>query len=195
MFQPKTADGPAVLADVLAPDATLIVDSLLVLGMSLAIALCAQIVIPLPWTPVPLTGQTLGVLYAGALLGPRRGAASAALYLLLGAAGLPFLAGGAAGPAHFLGATGGYLAGFVPAAWLTGALARRGWDRGPLTAFAAMLLGSAVIFALGLAVLRFFVPPGQVLIQGLYPFLLGDAAKAAISAGLLPLGWKLIGKR
>jgi biotin transport system substrate-specific component len=195
MLQPKTADGPVVLADHLVPDSTLVLDGALVVAMSLVIALCAQVSIPLPFTPVPLTGQTLGVLYAGALLGPRRGAAASALYLMMGAAGLPFLAGGAAGLAHFAGATSGYLLGFIPAAYLTGELARRGWDRSPLTAFAAMLLGSSIIFALGCLVLRFFVPAGEVLPKGLYPFLIGDCFKAAVSAGLLPLGWKLIGKK
>jgi biotin transport system substrate-specific component len=161
--------------------------------MSLFIALCARVSIPLPHTPVPITGSTLGVLYAGALLGPARGAASVALYLLMGASGLPFLAGGASGWTHFIGATGGYLLGFLPAAWLTGALSRRGWDRSPFSAAALMLCGSAVIFAFGLLGLSFYVPAGQLLEKGLYPFILGDLAKSCLSAGLLPLGWKLTG--
>jgi biotin transport system substrate-specific component len=194
MLQPRTANG-AVLADAFVPQDSLKADAIAVAAMSLVIALCAQIVIRLPFTPVPLTGSTLGVLYAGALLGPKRGAASVALYLLMGAIGLPFFAAGASGWTHFVGATGGYLVGFLPASWIVGALARRGWDRSPLTAFASMLLGSSAIFACGLLVLRAYVPEGQVLAQGLYPFLLGDCAKSAVSAGLLPLGWKLIGKQ
>lgn len=166
-----------------------------VAGMSLFIALCAQIRVPLPFTPVPLTGSTLGVLYAGALLGSRLGPASVALYLLLGAAGLPFFAGGASGWAHFLGATSGYLVGFLPASWLAGRLAQRGWDRDPLTAAALMLVSSVPVFAFGLAGLAFFVPAGELLPKGLYPFLVGDAAKACLSAALLPAGWRLLGRR
>lgn len=189
MLQPRTAEGPT-LADALVPSSSLALDAALVVAMTALIALCARIVIPLPWTPVPITGSTLGVLYAGALLGPRRGPAAVALYLGLGAAGLPVFAPGVAG-----WATAGYLIGFLPGAWVTGALARRGWDRGSWTAFAAMLLGSAPIFACGLAVLRFYVPHGQVLAKGLYPFIVGDLAKACLSAGLLPLGWRLVGRR
>jgi biotin transport system substrate-specific component len=184
-----------VMADGVAFEEERLLSAAMVLLFSLLIALCAQISIRLPFTPVPITGATLGVLYAGAILGPRRGAASVLLYLIMGAAGLPFFAGGAAGYHHVFGATGGYLVGFLPASWLTGALARRGWDRSPLSSVALMLAGSAVVFACGLAVLRFFVPPGQVLAQGLYPFLVGDLAKSCLSAGLLPLGWRLLGKR
>lgn len=163
-----------------------------VTGMALIIALCARIEIPLPFTPVPLTGSTLGVLYAGALLGSRRGAASVGLYLLLGLVGLPFYAGGASGAGHFVGATGGYLIGFLPAAWLCGRLSERGWDRSPLTAFGQMLLSSTIIFACGLAVLSFYVPKGELLAKGLYPFLLGDLFKSSLSAALLPAGRRLL---
>lgn len=181
-------------AEALWPEASLSRDAALVMGMSLLIAACAQVRIALSFTPVPLTGSTLGVLYAGALLGSRRGAASTGLYLLLGAAGLPFFAGGASGPGHFLGATGGYLAGFLPAAWLAGRLSERGWDRSPFWALAMMLCGSLVIFSFGLAVLSLHVPPGRILAAGLYPFIPGDLAKASLSAGLLPLGWRLLGR-
>lgn len=161
-------------------------------AMALLIALCARITIPLPFTPVPLTGSTLGVLYAGALLGSRRGAGSVALYLALGALGLPFFAGGASGAGHFVGATGGYLIGFLPAAWITGKLSERGWDRSPLTAFAQMLLGSVAIFACGLAVLSFYVPGDQLLAKGLFPFLIGDLFKSSLSAALLPAGRRFL---
>jgi biotin transport system substrate-specific component len=180
---------------VLIPVSAPLQDALVVFAMSLFIALCARISIPLPYTPVPLTGSTLGVLYAGALLGPARGVVSVALYLLMGGSGLPFLAGGASGWTHFIGATGGYLVGFLPAAWITGALARRGWDRSPLTAALLMVCGSSAIFAFGLIGLSFYVPAGQLLAKGLYPFIIGDLAKSCISAGLLPLGWKLTGRR
>lgn len=163
-------------------------------GMSLFIALCAQVSIPLPFTVVPLTGSTLGVLYAGALLGSRRGPAAVALYLLEGSLGLPFFAGGAAGWAHLAGPTGGYLLGFLAGAWATGVLAERGWDRKPFTALVMMLVGSVPVFALGLLGLSRFVPAGSVLAQGLYPFIPGDIAKACASAALLPLGWRWVGR-
>lgn len=159
---------------------------------SLFIALCAQVSVPLPFTPVPLTGTTLGVLYAGALLGSRRGAAAVLLYLLEGSLGLPFFAGGASGFLHFAGPTGGYLVGFVPAAFVTGLLAERGWDRTAVKAFAMMLLGSAVLFAFGLAGLARFVPAGSLLAQGLLPFLPGDLIKSAASAALLAAGRRLL---
>src|SRR3954465_6955230 len=101
----------------------------LVVGFSLLIALSAQVMIPLPWTPVPLTGQTFAVLLTGALLGPRLGALAMLAYLLEGAAGLPFFRGGASGVTHFTGATAGYLFAFPAAAYVTGYLAERGWDR------------------------------------------------------------------
>lgn len=169
------------------------VDAAAVVVMSWLIALCAQIAVPLPFTPVPLTGGTLGVLYAGALLGRRRGSAAVALYLLQGACGLPFFAGATAGAACLLGPTGGYLVGFVPGAWLAGWLAERGWDRGGLSALGLMLGGSAVILGCGLVGLSRFVPAGKLLAMGLYPFLPGDMAKSCISAALLPWGWKCLG--
>ena len=187
----KTVDGtPAVFADAVWPaDGAVQHAALIALG-SLVIALSAQLVVHLPFTPVPITGQSFGVLYVGALLGSRRGAAAAALYLLEGASGLPFFAG-----ATLLGPTLGYLAGFVPAAYLTGWLAERGWDRRPWTAFAMTILGSAPILALGLLGLWRFAGPAGLLAQGLWPFLPGDLVKAAASAGLLPLGWKFLGAR
>jgi biotin transport system substrate-specific component len=196
MLQPKTVDGPApTMIDAFLPAPSAVQNAVLVILGSLLMALGAQIEIRLPFTPVPITGTTLGVLYAGALLGSRRAAASAALYLLEGSAGLPFFSGGAAGLAHLWGPTGGYLIGFVPAAYLTGALAERGWDRGFWRAWAMMLLGSAALFACGLLGLARFVAPGQLLAKGLLPFLPGDLIKGAASAGLLPLGWRFLGSR
>jgi biotin transport system substrate-specific component len=196
MPQIKTTQGPAfpTALEVWFPLAVEHYTGVVVVAMTLLIALCAQLYIKLPFTPVPITGSTLGVLYAGALLGPRRGSLSVLLYLLLGAVGLPFFVGGASGWSHFLGSTGGYLAGFVPAAWITGRLAQRGWDRSPFTALAMMLVGSLSIFACGLTVLAFYVPAKQLLALGFYPFIIGDIAKSCFSAALLPSGWKLLGK-
>lgn len=156
-----------------------------VVGASLLVALCAQIAVPLPFTPVPLTGSTLGVLLAGGLLGSRRGAVCLALYLLEGAAGLPFFAQGGAGLTALLGPRGGYLLGFVPAAWMAGFLCERGWSRRAQSAVAAMLLSSLVIFAFGLAWLSRFVPEGQLLASGWYPFIPGDIAKCCMAAAIL----------
>ena len=164
------------------------------LVMSAVIALGAQLEVRLAFSPVPITGQTFGVLLAGILLGSRWGAAAVALYLTEGLLGLPVFAGGAAGPGVLAGPTAGYLVGFLPAAWLAGKLAERGWDRSPLTAAAAMLLGSAAIFACGLLNLARFLPSSALLSAGLLPFLPGDLAKAALAAAALPGAWKLLGR-
>ncbi len=170
-------------------------DALLVLAFSLVTALSAQIVIPLPFSPVPLTGQTFGVLLSGALLGPRLGAIAMLLYLAEGVCGLPFFAGGTAGPARLLGPTGGYLLAYPLAAWITGALVVRGWDRRPLLMLAAMLLGSLVIFALGAVQLSHFVGARNAVPMGVLPFLPGDVLKALLAAGLVPLSWRWIGRK
>lgn len=183
------------IVEAIFPSTGLMHDAIAVVVASLFIAVCAQVNILLPFTPVPLSGGTLGVLYTGALLGSRRGAVAVVLYLLEGSAGLPFFSGGASGFIHLLGPTGGYLAGFPVGAFATGLLAERGWDRTPGRAFLAMLAGSLPIFALGLLGLSRFVPAETLLAQGLWPFLPGDLLKSAVSAGLLPLGWKLLGKR
>jgi len=188
------AESLPVFADALLPAGAL-ADAAAVVVASLFVAVCAQIEVRLPFTPVPISGGTLGVLYAGALLGSRRGAAAVALYLLEGAAGLPVFSGGAAGALPLLGPTGGYLLGFPAGAWVAGRLAERGWDRTPGRAFATMLAGSVPIFALGLLGLARFVPARALLAAGLWPFVPGDLIKAAASAGLLPFGWKLIGRR
>ncbi len=139
-------------------------------------ALAAQVTVPVPWSPVPITGQTFVVLLSGAVLGARRAFLAQALYLAEGALGLPVFAAGGAGAATFAGPTAGYLFAFPLAAALTGALAERGWDRHFGTMLVAMLVGSTVVFALGLAVLAGFVPSGRLLAAGLYPFLPGGIA-------------------
>jgi biotin transport system substrate-specific component len=164
-------------------------DLVLVTGASLATGLLAQAEVRLPWTPVPATLQPLAVFLVGAALGGRRAALAMLLYLIEGAAGLPFFAGGAAGAAHLAGPTGGYLVGFVPAAFAIGRCAERGWDRTPWGALAAMAVGSVVLFACGLAQLAAFVPRGQVLAAGLWPFLVGDVLKMLVAAGILPATW------
>jgi biotin transport system substrate-specific component len=179
------------LADVAMPRAGILHNVLLVAGASIVTALGAQIAIPVPWSPVPLTGQTFAVLLTGAALGTRRAFLAQALYLAEGALGLPVFAGGGAGLAILAGPTGGYLVAFPFAAALTGALAERGWDRRFTTMLAAMLLGSAVIFALGLFQLARFVPQGQLFTAGLLPFLPGDLVKSGLAALAFPSAWRL----
>ena len=179
------------LADVAWPRAGALQNLLLIVGASLANAAAAQLAIPVPWSPVPITGQTFAVLLCGATLGARRAFAAQVLYLVEGAAGLPFFAGGAGGAVVFAGPTAGYLLAFPFAAAVTGWLAARGWDRNFLGTLAAMLFGSAVIFALGLAVLSRFVPADQLLAAGLLPFIPGDLIKSSLAALAFPAAWRL----
>jgi biotin transport system substrate-specific component len=171
-------------------------DAALIVGGSIVIAACAQIAIGYP---VPITGQTFAVLMIAALLGARRGALCILTYLAEGLLGLPVFAQGKAGLAAFLGPTGGYLVGFVGAAYLVGALAQRGWDRRIATTILAMVLGNMALYACGLAWLFCLVhlmaePLGGrgILAVGLYPFLVGDVVKIALAVALLPCGWKMI---
>ncbi|HTM58148.1 MAG TPA: biotin transporter BioY [Candidatus Udaeobacter sp.] len=183
------------LADVAWPRAGALQNLLLIGAASFVTAAAAQLAIPVPWSPVPITGQTFAVLLAGATLGPRRAFASQILYLAEGAAGLPFFAGGAGGAAILAGPTGGYLIAFPFAAALTGFLAARGWDRRFLGTLAAMLLGSAVIFGIGLIDLARFVPAGRLLAAGLLPFVPGDLIKSALAALAFPAAWRLTHRR
>ncbi len=168
-------------------------DALLVVLFSVFVALTAQIKFELGFTPVPITGQTLGVLVTGALLGSRRGALALALYLVEGAVGLPVFAGGASGFARILGPTGGYLLSYPLAAGLVGFLAERGWDRTVWRAGLAMLIGNLLIYLIAVPWLSFFVGSVQLgLAKGMWPFVVGDALKLALGALGLPGGWALI---
>jgi biotin transport system substrate-specific component len=155
--------------------------------------------VPLPFTPVPVTGQTLGVLLIGALLGSRRGGAALLVHLAEGLAGLPVFAEGSTawtltrlGVPTIIGPTAGYLFAFPVAAFVVGWLAERGWDRQPLTAAAAMVVGQVAIYIGGLAWLAFYVGLERAIPLGMVPFLAGDAIKLALAATALPLGWKLL---
>lgn len=180
------------LADAALPRAGVLTNATLIVLASLATAAAAQAEIRLPWTPVPVTGQTFAVLLSGIVLGARRAFLAQALYLLEGACGLPFFAGGAAGPLVLAGPTGGYLVAFPLAAFVTGSLAQRAWDRRPPTMFVTMLLGSTVIFAAGLAHLARFVPADRLLASGLVPFVAGDLVKSALAAFAFPIAWKFV---
>lgn len=169
---------------------------LVALGVTL-IALSAQVVFYLPWTPVPITGQTFGVLLVGGALGVRRGAIAVALYVLLGVVGLPFFAEGKGGFTVIWGATGGYLIGFILAGAVVGRLAELGWDRKIGGALGAMVVGSAMIYAVGLPWLKVVtgLTVEQTIAQGLTPFLIGDAIKIILAAVLFPAAWWVVGRR
>jgi biotin transport system substrate-specific component len=160
-------------------------------------AAMAQLTMALPWTPVPVTGQTFAMLLVAATLGMRLGVASQALYVVLGAVGLPFYAGAGGGWSAATGSTAGYLVGFVLAAALVGALAERRQDRSPLTALPAALAGTALIYGCGAAWLAhsLHVSADTALELGVTPFLLGDAAKIVVAGLGLPLAWRLVGER
>ena len=184
------------LADVLSPrqQRSWLLDAVLVVLFSAFVALTAQVEIPL-W-PVPLTLQTLGVLFTGAVLGSRRGALALLLYLTEGALGLPVFAGGASGVGYMLGPTGGYLVGFVVAAGVVGRLAQRGWDRRLVWAAVAMVIGNVIIYACGVAWLAVFLGDlWGALVNGMLLFVVGDLIKIAVAALTLPGGWKLARRR
>lgn len=165
---------------------------LIVLG-ALLVAALAQVEIPLPFTPVPITGQTFGVLLVGAALGSKRGAASLTSYLALGMFGLPFFAGGAHGLKIVLGATGGYLIGFVLAAYVIGLLAERGLERSVRTSLLPFLVGTVIIYVCGVAWLTVILGSlSKAVTAGLLPFLVGDAIKLVAAALVLPAAWKLV---
>jgi biotin transport system substrate-specific component len=190
----STASHPKVLVDSLWTSEGFARELTLVLGGALVIAAAAQLRVLLPFTPVPVTGQTFALLLLAALYGSRRGAATAMSYLALGIMGLPVFSAAPPGPAAMVSPTAGYLVGFVAAAWVTGSLSERGWDRRPLTAGLAMGIGSAVLFACGLLWLGQFVGYSNVVQQGLLPFLPGDVIKIALATAILPTGWKLLGR-
>jgi biotin transport system substrate-specific component len=164
----------------------------LVIVFSLFIAACAQFSIQIG--PVPITGQSFAVLLTGALLGSRLGAMAVIAYLIEGALGLPFFAGGGGGIVRFFGPTGGYLVAFPAAAFITGAFAEHGWDKRYLTAVAAMAIGSAVILLGGLAWFTILTntPPVAAFKLAVLPFLAGDVIKIALAAAVLPTGWALL---
>jgi biotin transporter BioY len=166
-------------------------DVTLIIGGSFLIGLCAQLAIPIG--PVPITVQTFAVLMIGALLGSRRGSLCVLAYIAEGLAGLPVFALGTSGFAVLLSPTGGYLVGFVAAAYVTGLLAQKRWDRKFTTTVLAMTLGSAVMYVFSLGWLCYLMGINRtVLTVGLYPFIVGDILKIVLAAAVLPAGWKLL---
>lgn len=197
------ASRPLVLADLALPTgaaARAVTNIALVLAGTALVAAFAQLTIPL-W-PVPITGQTFAVLLVGASLGTTRGVSSLALYLVLGLVGLPVYAPQPDG-SHVTGLAAvaspsfGYLIGFIAAAGLVGFLSKLAWDRHVLKTFLSFGLGSLVIYAFGVAglMISFQLTFVEALLAGVVPFLIGDAIKALLAAGLLPGTWKLIGRK
>ncbi len=222
---------PSTLIDAVVPGSGLLKDGALVVSATLLMAVFAQIAVQLPFTTVPITGQTLGVLLTGGALGSKRGAASLTLYALLGTAGLPVFtpaSGALQGHTfHFIfpwigtGApvwtltSGGYIVGFIAAAYLVGRLAEHGWDRGWKVNI-AMLAGNALVYVPGLLWLGYVIGSGvlnrqlgfnlasaipggttleKTLVGGLYPFVVGDLIKMYIAIIALPGAWALIGRK
>lgn len=173
-----------------------LMDCLLVFTFSLAIAAFAQVRIPLPFTPVPITGLTLGVLLTGAALGGVRGAAATGLYVAWGGLGLPVFANGTSGVAEILGPTGGYLLACPIAAFHVGCLSEQDWDRRVASAHAAMLVGTALILLVGSLWLSLYVGGlRNALVEGVLPFLPGDIVKVIVAGWLLPGAWRLADRR
>ncbi|MFJ6082668.1 biotin transporter BioY [Streptomyces sp. NPDC092369] len=176
-----------VIADLL--PASRVRDLALVLGGAALTGLAAQIAVPVPGSPVPVTGQTFAALLVGTSLGARRGVAALAVYALAGLAGMPWFASG-------LSVSFGYILGMILASAAVGALARRGADRSVPRMAATMLLGEAIIYAVGVPYLAVAagMSASAAIAAGLTPFLLGDALKAALAMGLLPTAWKIANK-
>jgi biotin transport system substrate-specific component len=183
---------PRVLADTLPNIRTR--DIALVVAGALLTALCAQLSFYLPGDPVPVTGQTFAVLLTGAALGANRGASSQGLYVLLGALGLPFYADGESGIDVIWGATGGYLLGFIVAAYVVGRLAERRFDRTPFRALPTFAIGSLIVFAFGVPWLAVSadVSLAKAIELGFIPFIPGGIVKALAAAALLPTAWRLV---
>ena len=172
-------------------------DIVLVITGALFLYLTARISIPVQGSPVPITGQTFGVLLVGGALGFRRGLLAITLYVLLGVVGLPFFAEGKGGLIVIWGATGGYLIGFVVAGAVVGRLTELGWDRHIGGALGAMLIGSVLIYVVGLPWLMVVTgsSPAETIDQGLRPYLVGDAIKLALAAVIFPSAWWFVGRR
>ncbi len=187
---------PAVLSTRILPR-NRVATAALVVGFALLTWVSAQFVIPLPFTPVPITGQTFAVLLSGAVLGWRAGAGSQVLYVGFGAAGLPVYAEGRGGWETFTGATFGYLVGFVVAAAAVGYLAERKQDRRASTAWPAFLTGSAIIYIFGVSWLMYSLGMTfeEAMVAGFVPFVVGDLLKAGLAGALLPVAWRLVGER
>ena len=193
-----------VLADLIARPSdrarAFAVDAGLVVAGAALVSVLAQVEIPL-W-PVPITGQTLGVIVVGAALGAWRGAAALTTYMLLGLAGLPIFAGFTGTVAALGKPSFGFIVGFIASAFVAGWFAQRAWDRRPLLAFAGFALASIMPFVFGIPYMAFIlnvVGGGaftfeQILAFGLWPFIVGGIIKAGLAALIIPGAWALVRK-
>ncbi|MDH5488374.1 MAG: biotin transporter BioY [Rhodospirillaceae bacterium] len=188
---------PTMITALLPTSSSMLRNVILAVLGSVLLTISAKIHIP--FYPVPMTMQTFVVLGLGVAFGSRLGAATVLLYLAEGAAGLPVFSGTpekGLGLAYMMGTTGGYLLGFVVAAWAVGLLAERGWDRGFASTAAAMVIGNAIIYSFGLLWLGSLLGWDKPIIEwGMTPFLLGDISKIALAVIAMPLAWKALGKR
>lgn len=196
-MRPETTTFPTLAESLWSGDGTIVRNLVLAVAGSAALWVSAKIQVP--FYPVPMTMQTFVVLVIGTAYGWRLGAATVLLYLAEGAVGLPVFAGTperGIGLAYMAGPTGGYLAGFVLSAAAVGWLGRRGWDRRLWTTLAAMTIGTAIIFVLGLLWLGSVIGWDKPVFDlGLVPFLPGAAFKIALAAAVLPLAWRQVGRR
>ncbi|MFZ3561559.1 biotin transporter BioY [Streptomyces sp. BH055] len=184
-----------VLADLLPAESAArarLRDAALILGGAALTGIAAQLAVPVPGSPVPVTGQTFAALTVGIVLGARRGALALSLYAVAGVCGMPWFADGMSGAAT---PTLGYVAGLVVAAAVVGGLARRGGDRSPLATAGVMALGSVCVYAVGVPylALSLHLSPDRALAVGAAPYLVGDALKAALAMGAFPAVWRKVG--
>ncbi len=192
VFSSRPLVGPRVLGDTLPGER--VRDLLLVVAGAGLVGLLAQISIHLSFTPVPMTGQTLGVLLVGTSLGLRRGTAALVLYAVAGLAGLPWFAAGGSG---YVGANFGYILGFIASAAACGYLAELRADRKVLSAIPAMIVGEVIMYVIGVTWLAvdLHMSIGSAISAGFVPFWIADAVKCGLAAALLPSAWRLAGKR
>jgi biotin transport system substrate-specific component len=190
----------STLADYLVPSSrssrslNLLKDALLIIGFNVLMILSARASVPLWFTPVPITLQTLALMLTAATLGSRRGALAMLLYLAEGASGLPVFAVGGGWAYLVAGPTAGYLWSYPIAAFVVGWLCERGLDRSFLTAFFAMLPGTIIIYAFGVSWLAFMIHLGfsNAFMAGMWPFIPGDLIKMVFAALLLPVAWSIV---
>jgi len=148
---------------------------------SILLVLLARLSIPVPFSPIPITGQTFGVLFLGTVLGRKLGTLSVIIYIIEGITGLPVFAGGSFGFLYLLGPTGGYILGFIPAIYLVGYLAEKGWMNNVSATFVAMVLGTSIIFIFGISWLSVTAEFGTALSIGLYPYIPGAIIKIILA--------------
>jgi biotin transport system substrate-specific component len=184
------------LTKTILPRSSALTKALLITGGAVFLSLLAQVSIPVPGSPVPVTGQTLGVLLLATAYGANMGLATFALYLLAGFAGAPVFAGHGYGIARLTGPTGGYLVGMLIASCVLGALAGRKWDQKLFSAVTTMLIGDLIIFSFGLIWLQNFTGKdwAWTFSAGLTPFIFGEVIKIAIAGASLPTLWKVVGR-